>query len=79
MTAPIRPRRPFFTSVSLNMVANDKTKLLQNAQIIANVLGDPRLSADSFDAAVQSEREQLESLYESQINRAGLLNQFVMR
>lgn len=73
------PAPPVLRERLLNMVGNDKTKLLQNAQIIANALGDPRLSVDSLDPAVQSEREQLQSLYEAQINRAGLLNQFVMR
>jgi hypothetical protein len=63
----------------LNKLGQDKTKMLQDAKVIADALGDPRIAANIPDPTLKAERAQLESLYESQINRASLLNQFVMR
>ncbi len=63
----------------LSKLGQDKTKLLQHAKVIADALGDPRFASDIPDPSVRAERAQLQSLYDSQINRAALLNQFVMR
>ncbi|MBV8578726.1 MAG: hypothetical protein JOZ58_27290 [Acetobacteraceae bacterium] len=57
----------------------DATALLQKAQVLSRALGDPRLSTESKDPQVEAEREQLEQLYETQMARATLLSQFVLR
>jgi hypothetical protein len=62
----------------LAKLAMDNTKMLQNAKVIADALGDRRLAGTS-DPAVIAERQQLQSLYDYQITRASELNQFVMR
>jgi hypothetical protein len=64
---------------ALAKLDNDATKLLEEAQIIAKALGDPRLSAKSQDPDVLAERTALQQLYEGQMIRANLLNEFVIR
>ncbi len=72
------PEPPAIREFRLAKLSMDNTKMLQNAKVIADALGDRRL-ADTSDIAVIAERKQLEALYESQITRASELNQFVMR
>ena len=72
------PEPPALREFRLAKLAMDNTKMLQNAKVIADALGDRRLAGTS-DPAVIAERQQLQSLYESQITRASELNQFVMR
>jgi hypothetical protein len=64
---------------ALAKIDGDATKLLEEAQLIAKALGDPRLSAKSTDPEVLAERNALEQLYEGQMIRANLLNEFVIR
>ena len=75
----INPEPAVLREMRLSRLASDNIKMLQDAKTIADALGDPRLAADSRDPLVQIERQQLMSLYDSQITRASELNQFVMR
>ena len=90
--ADTRKRLPVFGELNTDAPANDPmrqsalakldadaTKLLQEALIINNALGDPRISADSKDPAVLEERRQLQQLYDTQKTRANLLWEYVMR
>ena len=72
------PEPPALREFRLAKIAMDNTKMLQNAKVIADALGDRRLAGTS-DTAVIAERQQLQSLYDYQITRASELNQFVMR
>jgi len=73
------PDPPVVREMRLSRLGMEDTKMLKNAKTIADALGDPRLAKNSKDPDVQAERQQLQSLYESQINRVGELNQYVMR
>ena len=72
------PEPPSIREFRLAKLAMDNTKMLQNAKVIADALGDRRL-ANTSDPAVIAERQQLQTLYDFQITRASELNQFVMR
>jgi hypothetical protein len=57
----------------------DASTLLREAQVVSKALGDPRIAANVTDPQVVAERRSLQQLYEAQMTRASLLNEFVMR
>jgi hypothetical protein len=63
----------------LTKLDSDASKLLQEAKIVSDALGDPRLSPDIKDAQIVAERRALQQLYDAQMTRANLLNEFVIR
>ena len=68
-----------FQQMLLSRLDADASTLLQEAKVINDALGDPRIAADASDPQVMAERRSLQQLYESQMTRANLLNEFVMR
>jgi hypothetical protein len=64
---------------ALARLSSDAATLLQEAQQISKLLGDPRLSKDVTDPAVVAERTQLQEIYAAQQTRAAILSEFVQR
>jgi hypothetical protein len=63
----------------LTRLDSDASTLLREAQVVSKALGDPRIAATVTDPQVMAERRSLQQLYEAQMTRASLLNEFVMR
>ena len=64
---------------ALHKLGQDAASLMQEAQTISKLLGDPRISDEVKDPQVVAERRQLEALYVAQVTRANILNEYVMR
>jgi hypothetical protein len=64
---------------ALSKLDADATALLKEALVINRALGDPRLSKTSNDPGVLAERAELERVYDAQMVRASLLEEFVIR
>jgi hypothetical protein len=63
----------------LSKLDSDASNLLQEAKVLNDALGDPRLSADNKDPQIVAERRALQQLYDAQMTRANILNEFVIR
>ena len=68
-----------FRQQVLQKLDSDASNLLQEAKVLNDALGDARLSADIKDPQVVAERRALQQLYDAQMTRANLLNEFVIR
>jgi hypothetical protein len=64
---------------ALHKLGQDAANLMEEAQTISKLLGDPRISEDVKDPQIVAERRQLQALYVAQVTRANLLNEYVMR
>jgi hypothetical protein len=63
----------------LSRMGQSVSLMMRDTQKIAKALGDPRLSATSKDPAIVEERKQLNLLYDVQMDRANILNEYLIR
>jgi hypothetical protein len=63
----------------LSRMGQNVSLMMRDSQKIAQALGDPRLSPNSKDPAIVEERKQLDLLYDVQMDRANILNEFLIR
>jgi hypothetical protein len=71
-------RPPIYRESALARLDGDATKLLEESQIIAKALGDPRFVRPT-DPEVIAEKQALQELYDAVQSRANTLYEFVMR
>jgi hypothetical protein len=64
---------------ALHKLGQDAANLMQEAETISKLLGDPRIADDVKDPQVVAERRQLQALYVAQVTRANLINEYVIR
>jgi hypothetical protein len=64
---------------ALHKLGQDAASLMQEAQTISKLLGDPRISEVNTDPQVMAERRQLQALSGAQVTRANLINECVRR
>ena len=57
----------------------ETTNLMVRVKVIADALGDPRISVDSSDPQVQAQREGLQRLYAAESSRLGIMSAWLMR
>jgi hypothetical protein len=75
----LQHRTDIYRESALAKIDADATALLGDTVAISRALGDPRLAATVGDPQVQSERAELQRVYDAQKTRADLLEQFVIR
>jgi hypothetical protein len=68
-----------FREAELSRLSVDSAFLLQETLVMKKALEDPRLSSSSRDPQIPALRAELETLYDAQRHRAGLLSEFVLR